>query len=110
MVAFIDPDVLFDPKGNLHILQPIALSTYLYTRADTNGKILDQRIFKTFHEIPPHLTKIEDGNIFVAGGLEEDPNTPREKLSEAQGVKKETIPSSSAQDIKDPADPSASMR
>jgi len=89
VVAFVDPDVLFDPKGNLHIMQPIALSTYLYTRTDLAGKILGQRIFKTFHEIPPHLTKIEDGNVFVAGGLEEDPHKPREKLSDAQGVKKD---------------------
>ena len=97
VVAFIDPDILFDPKGNLHIMQPIALSTYLYTRTDLNGKILDQRIFKTFHEIAPHLSKIEDGNVVVAGGLEEDPNTPREKLSEAQGVKKTAVPAASVQ-------------
>lgn len=97
VVAFIDPDVLFDPKGNLHVLQPIALSTYLYTRTDLTGKILDQRIFKTFHEIAPHLTKIEDGNVFVAGGLEENPNTPRERLSEAQDVKKTAAPSASMQ-------------
>jgi hypothetical protein len=95
VVAFIDPDVLFDPKGNLHIMQPIALSTYLYTRADLTGKILDQRIFKTFHEIAPHLSKTEDGNVFVAGGLAEDPSTPREKLSEAQDGKKPAIPAAS---------------
>jgi hypothetical protein len=110
VVAFIDPDVLFDPKGNLHILQPTALSTYLYTRTDLNGKVLDQRIFKTFHEIPPRLTKIEDGNIFVAGGLEEDPHAPREKLSEAQNVKKTAIAPSSAQDIGEPAASPASMQ
>jgi hypothetical protein len=96
VVAFVDPDVLFDPRGNLHIMQPIALSTYLYTRTDLTGKILDQRIFKTFHEIAPHLTKIEDGSVFVAGGLEENPHTPRERLSEAQDVKK-TAPAASVQ-------------
>jgi hypothetical protein len=97
VVAFIDPDVFFDPKGDLHILQPIALSTYLYTRTDITGKILDQRIFKTFHEIPPRLAKLEDGGIYVAGGLAEDPHAPRERLSEAQGVKKPLSPAASIQ-------------
>jgi hypothetical protein len=84
VVAYIDPEVFFDPQGNLHVMQPIAMSTYLYTRADRNGKILHQGIFKTFQTIPPRLTKMEDGNVTVVGGLEEDPNTPRETLSEGQ--------------------------
>jgi hypothetical protein len=88
MVSSVDPDALFDPQKNLHILQPIGLSTYLYTRTDPFGKVLDQRIFKTFRQVPPRLAKVDDGNVIVAGGLEENPNMPREKLSEAQGVKK----------------------
>lgn len=84
VVAYIDPEVFFDPQGNVHVMQPIAMSTYLYTRADPNGKILHQGIFKTFQTIPPRLTKIADGNVIVVGGLEENPNTPREKLSEGQ--------------------------
>jgi hypothetical protein len=84
LVAYVDPEVNFDPKGNLHILQPVAMETYLYTRTDPDGKILDQNIFKTYQKIPPHLAKVEDGNVTVAGGLEEDPNVPREKLSDTQ--------------------------
>jgi hypothetical protein len=84
VVAYIDPDVFFDPQGNIHVMQPIAMGTYLYTRADPSGKILHQGIFKTFQTIPPRLTKMEDGNVIVAGGLEENPNTPREKLSKGQ--------------------------
>jgi len=84
VVAYIDPEVFFDPQGNLHVMQPIAMSTYLYTRADPSGKILHQGVFKTFQTIPPKLTKLEDGNIVVLGGLEENPNTPREKLSDIQ--------------------------
>ena len=84
VVAYIDPEVFFDPQGNIHVMQPIAMGTYLYTRADPSGKILHQGIFKTFQAIPPRLTKMEDGNIIVVGGLEENPNTPREKLSEGQ--------------------------
>jgi len=107
LASLIDPDALFDPRGNLHVLQPIALGTYLYTRADSNGKILDQRLFKSTSvqdisgplRIPPRLTKLNDGNVFVAGGVIEAPNAPREKLSEAQAqaVKKNSGPGDSLQ-------------
>jgi hypothetical protein len=84
VVAYIDPEVFFDPQGNIHVLQPIAMGTYLYSRADPSGKILHQGIFKTFQTIPPRLTKLDDGNVIVLGGLEENPNTPRERLSDGQ--------------------------
>jgi hypothetical protein len=84
LASYSDPEVFFDPKGNLHILQPIALSTYLYTRADPDGKVLDQTVFKTFHEIRPRLRKVEDGNVVVMGGQAEDANSPREKLADTQ--------------------------
>jgi hypothetical protein len=92
MASFINPDVNFDPKGNVHVLQPIALGTYLYTRADPDGKVLHQNIFKTYHEVPPRLYKMEDGNVTVMGGLEENPNTPRELLHEGQGPAKMNPP------------------
>ena len=38
VVAYIAPDVFFDPQGNLHVMQPIAMGTYLYTRADPAEK------------------------------------------------------------------------
>jgi hypothetical protein len=92
IASFIDPDVQFDPQGNIHILHPVALGTYLYTRADADGKILHQTIFKTFHEIPPRLAKIGDGNVIVAGGMEENPNTPRDRLSDTMDIKKPAAP------------------
>jgi len=88
VVAYIDPDVYFDPQGNLHVLQPIAMSTYLYSRADPDGKVVHQGVFRTFQDVPPKLAKLDDGNVFVRGGLEENPNTPRETLS--QGQRKES--------------------
>src|SRR5258708_7371942 len=69
LVSFIDPDVFFDPQGDIHVLQPIAMGTYLYTRADQDGKVAHQTIFKTFRAIPPRLHKVEDGNVTVVGGL-----------------------------------------
>jgi hypothetical protein len=84
VISSVDPEVFFDPAGNLHILNPFAMGTYLYTRADPSGKIVHQGIFKTFNQIPPRLYKLADGNVIVGGGLEEDPNAPREKLSTGQ--------------------------
>jgi hypothetical protein len=84
VVAYIDPEVFFDPQGNIHVMQPIAMSTYLYTRADADGKVVHQGIFKTFQAIPPRLAKLDDGSIIVLGGLEENPNVPRETLSDGQ--------------------------
>ena len=90
VVAYIDPEVFFDPQGNIHIMQPIAMSTYLYTRADASGKIEHQGVFKSAPmqgspgNVPPRLTKLDDGSIVVMGGLEQDPNSPRETLSDSQ--------------------------
>ncbi len=84
VVAYIDPEVFFDPQGNLHVMQPTAMGTYLYTRTDPSGKILHQGLFKTYQTIPPRLTKLEDGNVTVVGGLEDDPNETRDTLSQGQ--------------------------
>jgi hypothetical protein len=82
--AFIDPQAYFDPQGNVHVLQLISMSTYLYTRADADGKVMHQGVFKTFQEIPPRLRKMDDGSIYVAGGIEETPQTARESLLAGQ--------------------------
>jgi hypothetical protein len=95
VVSFIDPDVLFDPQGNLHVMQPIAMGTYLYSRTDPDGKVMHQGIFKSapartvtgIANIPPRLQKLEDGSVTVLGGLEDNPNTPRETLSKGQIAK-----------------------
>ena len=92
LVAYIDPDVAFDPQGNLHVIQPIAMSTYLYTRTDPAGKILHQAIFKSGPMaglpglVPPRLAKLEDGSVIVSGGIEQDLNNPPETLSEGQKI------------------------
>jgi len=88
LAADVDPAVNFDPQGNVHVLQSIAMSSYLYTRADPDGKILDQTLFKTYHEIPPRLNKLEDGNVTVVGGMAEDPTMPLERLSDPQGARR----------------------
>jgi hypothetical protein len=84
LVSSVDPEVSFDPKGNIHVLQPVALGSYLYTRADADGKIEVQDVFKTYQQIRPQLYKVNDGNVTVIGGLEENPNRPQERLSDTQ--------------------------
>jgi hypothetical protein len=84
LVSSVDPTMLFDPQGNVHVLQPTALGTYLYSRTDPDGKVLDQRLFKSVEWQPrPRLVKLDDGSIVVQGGTAED-TTPREKLSDSQ--------------------------
>jgi hypothetical protein len=110
IASYSDPEVNFDPKGDLHVLQPIALSTYLYTRADPDGKILDQTVFKSVNvrdasgslRIPPRLRKVEDGNVVVMGGQAENPNMPREKLSDAQRGTLSTDPNAPPEKLPDP--------
>lgn len=95
MASFIKPDAFFDPQGNLHILHPAALATYVYTRTDPSGKIVHQGIFKTssvqtitgIQRVPPQLHKLDDGNVIVMGGVEQDPHTSREKLSDGQSTR-----------------------
>ena len=84
VVAYVDPEVYFDPLGNLHVMQPIAMGTYLYTRVDPAGKVVHQTIFDTYQEIRPRLTKLNDGNVIVVGGLEQNPDAPHEHLSDGQ--------------------------
>jgi hypothetical protein len=84
--AYIDPQVFFDPQGNLHVMHLISMSTYLYTRADATGKVIHQGVFKTFQEVPPRLRKMDDGNIYVAGGLEETPEMSHESLLAGQSA------------------------
>ena len=113
IASYRDPDVFFDPAGDLHVLQPIALSTYLYTRTDPDGKILDQRVFKSASvrdatgsvRIPPRLAKTDDGSVTVVGGKLDDPNKPREKLSDGQRTP--TAPPPVAQPVAFPVAPPA---
>ena len=106
IASYMDPEVYFDPAGDVHVLHPIALGTYLYSRADPDGKIINQTIFKTYRQIPPRLAKVEDGNVIVSGGLAEDPNGPRERLSEGQRPDATTAPVAPPAP---PADASAAM-
>jgi hypothetical protein len=89
LVSSVDPAMLLDPLGNVHVLQPTSMGTYLYSRTDPDGKVLDQRLFKSSVDpgsglmVGPRLAKMDDGNVIVQGGRSEN-TTPREKLSDTQ--------------------------
>lgn len=105
MVSSVDPSLLFDPDGNVHVLQPMALGTYLYTRTDPEGKVLGQRLFKstvdreTGMRVRPQLVKMNDGNVIVQGGISSDPNAPHEKLSDTQHGEKIMAPTATDQQV-----------
>ncbi len=106
LVSSVDPTMYFDPQGNVHVLQPMAQGTYLYTRADENGKLIAQRLFKSTMaddgsgmRVRPLLVKTNDGSVFVSGGTEQDPNAPHEKLSDTQHGQKMMAPTSADQQV-----------
>jgi hypothetical protein len=109
LVAYVDPEVFFDPQGNLHVMQPISDGEYLYSRVDPDGKIVHQGIFSSYRSIPPRLTKLDDGSVVVVGGLEQGPNQQHETLSEGQRTAAVQPPStpetmgSAADSVSDPA-------
>jgi hypothetical protein len=93
LVSSMDPELQFDPQGDVHVLQPTSLGTYLYTRADEDGKVLDQRLFRSIPwQSRPRLFKLDDGSVIVNGGMSEDPHAPREKLSDSQNGQKVAAP------------------
>jgi hypothetical protein len=89
LASSVDPTMLFDPQGNVHVLQPTSMGTYLYSRTNPDGKVLDQRLFKSGVDpdsglmVGPRLVKIDDGNVIVRGGRSQN-TAPRERLSDTQ--------------------------
>jgi hypothetical protein len=102
IAAAVPPEVRLDAKNDLHVLQCIAMSTYLYSRTSPEGKVLHQSVFKTFHEQAPHLQELDGDAIVVAGGLEETEENSPDHLSDAQkGITNPSTP----QSMKDPDSP-----
>ena len=66
------PQALLDNGNQLHVLQLVAAKTYTYTRVGLNGEVIEQ---KSYNEVTskPHLKKIANGNVAIAGGQEEAP-------------------------------------
>ena len=107
LVVSIDPTMFFDPQGNVHVLQPMSQGTYLYTRTDPDGKLLAQRLFKSTMaddgsgmRVRPLLVKSDDGNVYVSGGLQQDPErAAREAFRHADTARKIMAPTSTDQQL-----------
>ena len=67
-----EPQTMLDSQNQIHVLQLVGPKTYTYTRVGLNGELIDQKAFNEFKS-KPHLKKIANGNVAVAGGQEESP-------------------------------------
>jgi len=66
------PQVLLDEQNQVHVLQLVGPKTYTYTRIGLNGEVVEQTAFSELKS-KPHLKKIANGNVAVAGGQLEEP-------------------------------------
>lgn len=79
------PQILFDDKGQVHILHLAGSETYRYTRASGDGAILSQAVYNaTDSGSSPVLARAGDGGILVVGGRQENQENRRERLSDIQ--------------------------
>jgi hypothetical protein len=92
----VPPEVHLDGKNNIHVLQCVALSTYLYTRASEQGKVLSSNIFRTQNEIPPRLAVLDGDSVVVQGGMEETAQNSPDRLSDTQNGGHPSAPSDAA--------------
>lgn len=66
------PQVELDSQNQIHILQIAGPKAYLHTHIGLNGEMLGQNMY-TQVKTKPHLKRIANGSIAVAGGQEEAP-------------------------------------
>lgn len=84
VVAFTQPQVLFDKGKGIHILQPVSPKTYRYTRADKEGRVLEQ-VDREAAATQPTLAEKPGGEVALVGGMAPPTiETRRPKLSAAQ--------------------------
>ena len=67
-----EPQVVLDRQNQVHILQLVGQRVWAYTRIGLNGEILEQTSYNQL-KASPHLKKLENGNVMVAGGQVEAP-------------------------------------
>lgn len=84
IIAFTAPQTAFDAAGNLHVLHVNGQSSYCYSRVEPNGAMAAQMNYLSTRDNMPRLNHLEDGAVLVAGGVRQQEDAPREKLSEQQ--------------------------
>jgi hypothetical protein len=71
-VTYGNPDVEFDSKNHIHILQNAAPKIFLHSEVDVNGKVIKQQAVQV-DKTKPALTRKPDGSIVTIGGTIFDP-------------------------------------
>ena len=66
------PQVLLDDQNQLHVLQLVGPKTYTYSHIGLDGEIIEQSTYNQLKS-QPHLKKIANGNVAVAGGQMQAP-------------------------------------
>jgi len=61
------PQAVLDLQNQVHLLQLVGPRIWAYTRVGLNGEILEQTSY-TQLKVAPHLKKLPNGNVIVAGG------------------------------------------
>ena len=78
-----DPEAQVDTQSQLHILEMVAPKEYLYTRLGPDAEMLGQQDYADL-KTRPHLKKMADGNVGIAGGIAVMPQAAQ---TTAQGPK-----------------------
>lgn len=87
MIDGVAPDMQFDSKNNLYVLQLVGLRRFALSKISVNGQFLGQ----TYYSVPkarPYLRKQPDGSLQLVGGQREEiaqnpvPAGPPPKLSD----------------------------
>jgi hypothetical protein len=66
------PQIELDMQNQIHILQLSGPKAYLYSHVSLNGELLGQKMYDQLTS-KPHMKKIANGTIAIAGGKEEAP-------------------------------------
>jgi len=69
-----DPEAQIDASSQLHVLEMVSPKEYLYTRLGPNAEMLGQQDYADL-KTRPHLKRLADGDIAIAGGMEVLPQT-----------------------------------
>jgi hypothetical protein len=74
IISGYDPQAEVDALSQLHVLLMAAPKEYLYTRLGPNGEMLGQDDY-TDLKTRPHLRRMENGDVLIAGGIQVLPKT-----------------------------------
>jgi len=81
-LSFRQPEIELDASNDVHILQSISAVEYLYSHVSLSGEVLERKLYDSL-KTKPSLRRDTNGNIVVAGGIEQKPRDPSAPPPEA---------------------------